>query len=439
MTRNGYPLLKEDIFFAKIQNDSGLQVKIRNTTTEKDYKPTPDTVALLDLCTGTHTVDEIIHMLSEQHDESVEKVAEDVSKILTVLQKKDIITVESSPLERSTPPAKEVKVRYPIEFAQIEITNRCNLHCLHCANDSGDPSPDELTTEDVLSAIDKLSSLGVYVITLTGGEPLLHPDLFEIVEHARKAPMTVGIFTNGTLITEEHVKRFKKLGVKQFAVSIDSMNEHTHDRFRGRKGALRKTLNGINLLKEAGFSVRVSLSLVQLNKNEIVDTLKRFKEHNFTDYQYAVVNFSGRGVDGVAISPEEYYHILVEQLIYKREFLNEIPKLPLKPERGCDIAQNVIYIKADGTILPCHGCIEDMGVGNIRDVDLEKFWDTNETLEMLRNTRAENDNPCTDCKYLAFCTGCIANAFILERKFRCYDPYACARLRAYDKVFEFTK
>lgn len=130
----------------------------------------------------------------------------------------------------------------------------------------------------------------------------MHPDLFEIVEHARKAPMTVTILTNGTLITEEHVKKCKELTVK-FAVSVDSWNASTHDRFRGKKGALKRTLHSIKLLMKAGLSVRISVSLSQLNKDELIDTLAYFEKHNVTDYQIAEVSISGRGCE-VTITPE---------------------------------------------------------------------------------------------------------------------------------------
>ncbi len=431
MRWDGYPVLKEDIFFGKVQTPAGLQVKIRNTTTEKDFKANSATIALLDLCTGTRSVDEIITCLCEQSGEPREALIRGVDTILTVLQEKGVITVEATRLEKDISRVKNVK-NYFIESAQIEITNRCNLSCLHCINDSGEPYPDELTTEEVLSVIDDLSAVGVHRITISGGEPLLHPDLFTIVEHARKAPMTVDIFTNGTLMTEEHVKKFKELGVRRFAVSIDSLDEEVHDRLRGKKGALRKTLGAVNLLLKNGFWVRPSISVTQLNKS-IVDILKYFKEKNLTDYQVGAVQFSGRGLEGITVSPEEYYQVLAEGYTYlKKEFPEGIREIHER-EGGCGIAYDRIGIKADGTVLPCPGCHEDMGVGKVRTCDLEEIWEKKET-EMLRNMRVEDDQMCSGCRYLAFCGGCVANAFILERKLQCYNPYNCAVLRAYDEV-----
>ena len=428
----GYPLLKDDIFFAKIWTDAGVEVKIRNTTTEKDFKPTSDTVLLLDLCNGTNTVKEIGEKLSNQSGEPVETLIEDIISILEILQKKSIITFVDTPLDCALPPAKEVKRKYFTESAQIELTNTCNLSCLHCFNNSGESHPNELTTQEILSLIDVLSSMGVHKITLTGGEPFLHPDLFKIVEYARKAPMTVTIFTNGTLITEDDIQKCKELAIK-FAISVDSCNPDTHDRFRGQKGALYKTLHNINLLRNAGLPVRISVSLSTLNRNEIIETLTYFNNHDLTDYQVAEVNISGRERDEVVITPEEFFKVLVDQLNFEKSS-HTLNKRPPKPEGGCKIAQSLIYIKADGTILPCHACHQDMGVGNVRDVDLPTFWDSNDTLEMLRSLRAENDDICRECPYIDYCDGCIGNAFISQREYRCYDPYACARFKAYDTL-----
>ncbi|KYK33850.1 MAG: hypothetical protein AYK19_12845 [Theionarchaea archaeon DG-70-1] len=436
MTRCGYPVLKEDIFFAKIQSPSGMQIKICNTTTEKDFRPNPATVVLLDMCVGTHSVDEIIDILSEQCGEPREELTGEVEKILELLQEKNIITFKSTPLAKRIPAAKKVNVRYPIEFAQVEVTNRCNLSCVHCANDSGDPLPDELTTQEIFSLIDTLSSMGVRKILLTGGEPLLNPDIFKIAEHARKSPMHVIVFTNATLITEKHIKKFKKAGVNRFGTSIDSMDEDVHDTFRGQKGALKRALHGITLLQKAGFPIEVNVSIAQINKDHLVDILKYFKELNLTNYKIAAVRFSGRGIESVVVSPEEFYQVLVDQFTYfKEEFPEEIPHVYPGEEEGCGIARDIILIKADGTILPCPGATMDMAVGTIRDVNLEEFWDNNETLEMLRNIRIGKDSTCAECRFLAFCEGCVANAFLRERRFRCYDPYTCAHYRAYEKVF----
>jgi len=431
-----YPAVKEDIFFAEIETPTRVQVKIHDTATKKDFRLTPDTVFLLTLCTGTSTVEEITSTLSEKSGEPIRELSHPLEKILAKLQEKGIIIMNETPRARTA--QKEIAMEYPLESAQIEITNKCNLSCVHCFNNSGNPYPNELTTPEILSLLDTLSSMGVYHVTITGGEPLTHPDLFTIVEHARKEPMSVNIFTNGTLITEDIVRKFKKVGINRFNISIDSLDESIHDTFRGKKGVLKKTLKAVHLLKKAGFSIKISVSLSQWNKEGIADVLKYCKENNLQGVEILPVIYSGRGVKGLAVSPEEYYCALVERFTYmKEEFPEGILKIHEKMEEGCDIARNSIGIKADGTILACPGCDKDMGLGNVRDTNVKKLWEEDETLEVIRSTKAKNDAECAHCRWVAFCEGCIAGAFTLERTLRCYYPYRCAVYRAYDMIIGF--
>jgi len=431
-----YPAVKEDIFFAEIETPTRVQVKIHDTATKKDFRLTPDTIFLLTLCTGTSTVEEITSTLSEKSGEPTRELSHPLEKILAKLQEKGIITMNETPRARTA--QKEIAMKYPLESAQIEITNKCNLSCVHCFNNSGNPYPNELTTPEILSLLDTLSSMGVYHVTITGGEPLTHPDLFTIVEHARKEPMSVNIFTNGTLITEDIVRKFKKVGINRFNISIDSLDESIHDTFRGKKGVLKKTLKAVHLLRKAGFSIKISVSLSQWNKGCITDVLKYCKENNLQGVEILPVLYSGRGVKGLAVSPKEYYCALVERFTYmKEEFPEGIRKIHKKIEEECDIARNSICIKADGTILACPGCDKDMGLANVRDTSLKELWEEDETLEIIRSTKAKNDAECAHCKWLAFCEGCIAGAFTLERTVRCYYPYRCALYRAYDMIIGF--
>ena len=436
MIRAEYPVLKEDNFLAKVRASTGFKLRIYNTTTRESIKATPIMFVLLDLCTGAHTVTEIIDQVSGKSGSLPEELVQTVENTLTELQEKGVIAMSRTLRKRTT--IKEITLQYPLEAAQIEITNECNLSCLHCFNNSGNSHPRELTTEEILSVLDTLSAMGVFHITFTGGEPLLHPDVFAIVEHARKAPMSVDIFTNGTLITENMVRKFEKIGIRQFNISIDSVDEAVHDTFRGKKRALRRTLHAIKLLREAEFAVKISISLSQLNKDKIIDMLKYFKENNLTDFDVMPVRYSGRGVGGLAVSLDEYYRSLIEQFKYlKKEFPVGITKIREKKRESCSIGRDSVGIKSDGTVMTCPGCDKGPYLGNVRDIDLEEVWEDNKILEIIRNTTTQTDKMCKNCKYIDFCLGCIASAFSVEGTIRCYTPYACAFNRAYDEVIGF--
>ncbi len=437
MIRAEYPILKEDIFLAKVRAPTGFKMKIYNTTTNESIKATPAMFLILDLCTGDRTVTEIVDQLSSQSGEPSKELIQTITMTLKELQEKDIITFHKVPSKGPT--IKEITLEHALEAAQVEITNECNLCCLHCFNNSGNPHPNEMSTEDILSLLDTLSSMGVFHITFTGGEPLLHPHVFKIIEHARRMPMSVDIFTNATLITEDIVERFKILGIRQFNISVDSIDETIHDTFRGKKGSLKRTLRAINLLCEAGFSVKLAISLNQYNKDRIIDILKYFKENNQTDFDTMPVRYSGRGVDGLSITLDEYYQNLVEQFTYlKKEFPEGITKIRRKKRKTCSIGRDSIGIKSNGTIIPCPGCDRGPDLGNVRDSNLEELWEENETLNVIRNTTTETDPMCMKCDYKDFCLGCIAASVSIEGTIRCFTPYACALNKAYEEVIGFS-
>ncbi|MBU7016572.1 MAG: radical SAM protein [Theionarchaea archaeon] len=433
--KEGYPVLKEDIFLAKIKTPSGFKVKVRNTTTEQNFTATPLMFIVLELCTGTNTVPEIIKTLcGEAH--SSDAVIKNIESIVKLLLENNIITMNKTPSKGRS--IKEIKLKYPLEAAQIEITNKCNLSCLHCFNNSGNPHPHELTTQEILSAIDALSRGGVHQITMTGGEPLLHPHIFNIIEHARKAPMSVDLFTNGTLITEDMVNQFKNR-IRRFNISLDSVDASIHDTFRGKKGALEKTLQAITLLKEAGFPMKFTISLSQLNKSTIKDVLRYFKENNLTEFTITPVRYSGRGKTDITVSLEEYYQVSKEYLTYcKQEFPEGILKKHKKERDECSIARRSMLIKSDGTIFSCPGCDRGPAIGNVRDTDLETLWEHDGLLDKIRGITANTDTTCKMCAYLDFCVGCVAGAYSFQETLRCCYPFLCILNRAYDEVVGFT-
>jgi Fe-coproporphyrin III synthase len=120
------------------------------------------------------------------------------------------------------------------------LTRRCNLKCVHCyAQADAAAAPDELSFAEGLALLDDLKAFGTPVVLFSGGEPLMRPDLFELVSHTVDLGMRAVISTNGTLITREVALRLKDLGLSYVGISLDGV-EATHDRFRGEKGGLRR-------------------------------------------------------------------------------------------------------------------------------------------------------------------------------------------------------
>ena len=175
------------------------------------------------------------------------------------------------------------------------LIRRCNLTCKHCYSISADIDfPGELSTEQVFTVMDDLKAFGVPVLILSGGEPLLRPDIFEISQRAKAMGFYVGLSSNGTLIDENNIEQIAAVGYNYVGVSIDGM-QATHDRFRRRAGAFAESLRGIRLCRENGIKVGLRFTLTQDNATELPDLLQLMRDERVDKFYLSHLNYSGRG------------------------------------------------------------------------------------------------------------------------------------------------
>ena len=150
------------------------------------------------------------------------------------------------------------------------MTFRCNLRCPHCYIDARESEgKSELSTEEGKALIDQIVEVSKPILILSGGEPLLRDDVFELARYARAKGLIVAMGTNGTLITDSVAKELKSSGVKAVAVSIDSSVPDRHDAFRGVKGAWERALDGIDACIEKGIGVQVNTTVTQQNYDDL--------------------------------------------------------------------------------------------------------------------------------------------------------------------------
>jgi len=143
------------------------------------------------------------------------------------------------------------------------LIRRCNLTCKHCYSISADKDfPGELSTADVYTVMDDLKRFRVPVLILSGGEPLLRPDIFEIAHRAKAMGFYVGLSSNGTLIDESNIDRIAAVGFDYVGVSLDGIQE-THDKFRRMEGAYDASMHGIRLCKSRGIKVGIRFTLTR--------------------------------------------------------------------------------------------------------------------------------------------------------------------------------
>jgi 12,18-didecarboxysiroheme deacetylase len=175
------------------------------------------------------------------------------------------------------------------------VTRRCNLRCVHCyAQADMTAAPRELNHAEGLALLNDLRQFGVPVVLFSGGEPLLRPDLFGLIEQTVALGMRAVISTNGTLITSEVARRLKDLGLSYVGISLDGL-EATHDRFRGKKGAFRAALAGVRHLQEAGIKVGLRFTLNRGNFKEVPAIFDLVEIHDIPRICFYHLVYTGRG------------------------------------------------------------------------------------------------------------------------------------------------
>jgi len=175
------------------------------------------------------------------------------------------------------------------------LIRRCNLTCKHCYSISADRDFEgELNTEEVFSVMDDLKSFHVPVLILSGGEPLLRPDIFGISRRAKDMGFYVGLSTNGTLIDEAMIEKIADVGYDYVGISIDGIRE-THDRFRRKEGAFDASMHAIRLCRDHGIKIGMRFTLTQDNAHELAELLKLMESEDIDKFYLSHLNYAGRG------------------------------------------------------------------------------------------------------------------------------------------------
>lgn len=319
------------------------------------------------------------------------------------------------------------------------ITRQCNLKCIHCYAQAKDISFDnELSTEEGISLLDDLAQFGVPVILFSGGEPLVRKDLFELAAYAVKKGMRAVISTNGTLLTEKRARMLKNIGLSYVGISLDGMEE-IHDRFRGVKGAFKKTVEGIKNCQKAEIKVGLRFTINRFNADEIPKIFHFIEKMGIPRVCFYHLVYSGRGS---ALVNDDLTHdetrAAVELIINHTKSLHKKgkpvevltvdnhadgPYLYLKllkenPERAAEVLK-LLKMNEGNNSGRGFGCISWDGevhadqfwrhysFGNVKDRLFSEIWtDTSEPLmEKLKDKKRYVKGRCAACRWLDICAG----------------------------------
>ena len=332
----------------------------------------------------------------------------------------------------------------------LNLTRRCNLKCAHCYLDAGTlerGDADELATSEVYALLDEIVALSEEtMVVLTGGEPLLRPDIMEIAAHASGLGLMVVMGTNGVLLTDKRVAALRQAGVSAVGISVDSLDAGHHDGFRGAPGSWAKTISGIDACRRAGLMFQVHFSVTDDNAHELESMIEFCRSSGAAVLNVFFLVCTGRGETYTNISLETYENVLrrvaqaardEKQLLvrarcaphFKRMALEMDPPLPVTlihgyEAGGCIAGTRYCRVTPTGGITACP-YIED-SVGSVRDTPFAEIWRDAPMFNALRAPKLEGR--CGTCEYSKLCGGCRARPFaktgdLMGEDFLCgYQP-----------------
>lgn len=337
------------------------------------------------------------------------------------------------------------KQKENLRMVAWEVTRSCNLACVHCrASSNNGPYAGELTTQECFKIIDDIVSFAKPVVILTGGEPLLRKDIFDIAEYGTKKGLTMVMAANGTLLSAENVSRIIKSGIKRISVSIDGPEASFHNEFRQVAGAFEKAMEGLSNAKKAGLEFQINTTITKRNKDMLVDIMKMVKELEAKAHDIFLLVPTGRGraIEHEELSPQEYEDVLKFLSAKMKDFpikvtcaphLNRVllqycPELKILVRgKACMGGVSFCFISHLGELQPC-GYL-DIKCGNARTLGFKKAWLESEVFNYLRDL-SKYKGKCGVCEFRGVCGGCRARAYAKSGDYLAEEPYCIYEPRA---------
>ncbi|MFP3945292.1 MAG: radical SAM protein [Archaeoglobaceae archaeon] len=347
------------------------------------------------------------------------------------------------------------------------FTNACNLRCKHCYQRADRSTPDELTTQEAMDAVDEMADAGVAYIAFSGGEPLVRKDFFQIVERAKEREMGVAIATNGTHLTEDKVKKLEDLDCQYIQVSLDGLKK-THNKMRG-SNAFERTIEGIENAVNSDITTGIAMTVTKDNLHEVDDVIDLAEEMGVDIFMHYNFIPTGRGRDLVEldISPREREELLT--MLASESQKRELNILSTAPQYGrvaakggmvsathfdtvgqdeemqegvkfladfiggCGCGRLYWALQPNGDLTPC--VFFPVTLGNIRQDSFMDVWLNSSVLEKARK-REEYAEKCSSCSSRSICGGCRARAYAYYGDVAETDPGCILNKKKWEELRE---
>ena len=304
------------------------------------------------------------------------------------------------------------------------VTNACNMYCAHCYRDAGCKAEDELSTADAKKLLTEIKRAGFQIMIFSGGEPLMRPDILELVKFADSLGLFPVFGTNGTLITPQMAKDLKAAGARAMGISLDSLDAAKHDKFRSFPGGWQSAVDGMKNCKAAGLPFQIHTTVMDWNAPELEDMIDFAVEIGARAHHFFFLVPTGRAatIEEESLRAEQYEDVLTRIMKKQQtvpielkptcapQFLRIAAELGMKSRfhRGCLAGLSYCIISPKGKVQPCAYLKEYLG--DVRDTPFDEIWKNNAVLQKLRTMKY--DGGCGACKYQRVCGGCRARAAI---------------------------
>ena len=342
-----------------------------------------------------------------------------------------------------------------------ESTRRCNLRCVHCRCSSElSSSAGAFDTDKAKQLIDDICAVSKPVFVLSGGEPLMREDIFEIAHHGTERGLRVCMATNGVLVDEKVCRQLREANIRIVSLSIDGSTAESHDDFRQQPGAFAGTLRAAELFRKHGIEFIVNSSFTKRNQHLIGDTFRLSKAIGAKAWYMFMIVPTGRGEEimNELVSKEDYEEILrwhYEQEKLEREMLMRPTCAPhyyrIVPQmaraegggfkrrsltfstgggKGCIAAQSICLIDCMGEVKPCS--YFPLSAGNVLGRSFQQIWDESPLFADLRDF-SRYKGSCGACEYVRVCGGCRARAYAVTGDYLAPEPF-CDYLPGTDRA-----
>jgi radical SAM protein with 4Fe4S-binding SPASM domain len=331
----------------------------------------------------------------------------------------------------------------PLRYAVIEVTNRCNLRCPHCASTSGIARENELTLDEIREMLATIADLGGEEITVIGGEALMREDWFEICRAVGDGGMKLLLISNGLLIrTEEHFERLRRLRPWLIGVSVDGARRETYRALRGVDGFDHVVALCKRLVAEGHQNVNAITTFWKPNLREFDGFVRLFENTGIT-WQIQIANIGGERFDRrLFISREDFAWLTAKMrdvFVHRRDsvrlrHMDDFGYFPLDPAlrflhqtwAGCIAGVELIGVRANGDVEGCLSLGDDFVEANLRREPLREIWQSGRYFQRFRRKEELLTGACARCPHASVCrAGCTAIAYSATGDIGC-NPY-CIR------------